>query len=55
MIEQKNNELLAPEVATDYVMASQLTTELDELNTRLEALYSEWEELQTEIEENEYI
>ena len=55
MIEQKNNELLAPEVATDYVMASQLTTELDELNTSLETLYTEWEELQTEIEENEYI
>ncbi len=54
-IRQKNNELLNPEIATDYVKASEITTELDELNTKLEALYSEWEELQTEIEENEYI
>ena len=51
----KNNELLNPEIATDYVLASQITTELDDLNTKLEALYNEWEELQTQIEENKYI
>ena len=54
-IEQKNNELAMPEVATDYVKASEITKEVDALNTKLDELYAEWEELQTEIEENEYI
>ena len=54
-IEEKNNELAMPEVATDYVKASEITKEVDALNTKLDELYAEWEELQTEIEENEYI
>ncbi len=54
-IEEKNNLLASPEVATDYVKATEITNEVNELTTRLDALYAEWEELQIEIEENDYI
>lgn len=54
-IEDKNNELASEQVATDYVKATEITNEVNELSTRLDALYAEWEELQIEIEENEYI
>lgn len=54
IIEEKNNELSRPEIATDYVKAAQISEEVDGLNTKLEELYAEWEELQSQIEENGY-
>lgn len=53
-IEDKNNELLSPEVATDYVKAAEIAADIDALNLELEKLYEEWENLQIKIEENEY-
>ena len=53
-IEEKNSEMLSPEVATDYVKAAEIAAEVDKLNAQLEELYEEWENLQTEIEENGY-
>ena len=47
--EQKKKELetlsLTPEYAMDYVKAMEITSQIDELSKKLEALYSEWEEL----------
>lgn len=50
-IEEKNNELLSPEIATDYVKATEITTELAKLNEELEELYTEWEQLEQEVSE----
>jgi ATP-binding cassette subfamily F protein 3 len=49
-IDKKNMELCQPDIATDYVRASEITSEIDELNKKLKHLYEEWEELQAEIE-----
>lgn len=52
-IEELNGQLLSPEVATDYVRATELTEELGQLQTQLEALYEEWEQCQLELGEEE--
>ena len=52
MINAKQEELLKPEIATDYTEAARISGELDELNDKLENLYEEWERLQELIEED---
>jgi len=44
-IERLNNELLSPEIATDYVKATELTDKINELSVKLDKLYTIWEEL----------
>ena len=48
-IEKKNAELIMPEIATDYVKATEITNDLAELEKALEALYVEWEELEEAV------
>lgn len=49
-IDDLNQTLATPEVATDYVKAGALTAELETLEQELEALLEEWETLHMRIE-----
>ena len=40
-----NDELLSPEITTDYVKATELTQQVEALSVKLDELYSLWEEL----------
>ena len=49
-----NEQLLAPEIASDYVKATELTQEAADIDQELTELYGRWEALQAEIEERGY-
>lgn len=53
-IEKIGEEMLKPELATDFERLGELSAESERLNAELEETYAEWEELQTEIEEKHY-
>ncbi len=44
-IDALNEQLLLPEIATDYVKATKLTEEIDRLSVKLDELYVLWEQL----------
>lgn len=48
-IEQMNAELALPEIATDYIKATEITTKLAQMESELENLYEEWERLEKEV------
>lgn len=48
---EKQQELQSPQIATDYVKASEITEEMNNIEEKLLVLYSEWETLQQQIEE----
>lgn len=50
-IDELNTMLTDPEIAVDYVKATELTNKLAEYNEELESLYEDWERLQLEMEE----
>ena len=50
-IEQENEKLNSPEVASDYKKAFEITEKIAELNLVLEESYELWENLQEQSEE----
>ena len=50
-IEEENEKLNSPEVASDYKKAFEITEHIAELNQKLEEDYKLWEELQEQSEE----
>lgn len=53
-VEELSKELENPDIATDYVKASELTEKITDLQNDIDALMEEWENLQIKIEENGY-
>ncbi len=48
-LEEVNNLLARPDIATNYVKAGELSKRADEIRQRLEALYSSWEEAEQRL------
>jgi ATP-binding cassette subfamily F protein 3 len=53
-IKEIEEEMSKPEIATDFVKATEFAQQSDDLNKELDNLYTIWENLQTAIEENGY-
>lgn len=53
-VEELAKKLEEPEVATDYVKASEITEKITELQSEIDVLMEEWEQLQIKIEESGY-
>lgn len=52
-INELNEKMMQPEIAMDYVKGMEISSEIDELNIKLDGLYEDWERLQIEMEEFE--
>ncbi len=53
-IEEYNAQLLSPEVATDYILASEITDKIEEITNKVSCLMHQWEEVLLEIEKDEF-